>query len=245
VDYSTGIGGTAIGGALTGVPIRVVACYVPAPVLALVARPELKSVPALKGKTIAVLIFGGVAHFAARAIVKHFGLDPEKDVKYLAVGPPDARFAALSQGLVDAAVLGPPLDFAAKKQGHNILARADEILIFPETGLVAAVKKIQEKPDEIKRVIRAGIKANRYIRANRDGTIQFLMDWLRLNREIATATYDGVVNVYNEDINVCEQGLRLVIEETKKTVKVSREIHFNEIADLSIARVAQRELGIK
>jgi ABC-type nitrate/sulfonate/bicarbonate transport system substrate-binding protein len=245
VDYSTGIGGTAIGGALTGVPIRVVACYVPAPVLALVARPEFKSVPALKGKTIGILIAGGVAHFAARAIVKHFGLDPEKDLKYVAVGPPDARFAALSQGLVDAAVLGPPLDFAAKKQGHNILARADEVLIFPETGLVAAVKKIQEKPDEIKRVIRAGIKANRYIRANREGTIQFLMDWLKLNREIAAATYDGVVNVYNEDINVCEQGLRLVIEETKKTVKVSREIPFNEIADLSISRVAQRELGIK
>jgi NitT/TauT family transport system substrate-binding protein len=245
VDYSTGIGGTAIGGALTGLPIRVVACYVPAPVLALVARPEFKSVPALKGKTIGILIAGGVAHFAARAIVKHFGLDPEKDLKYVAVGPPDARFAALSQGLVDAAVLGPPLDFAAKKQGHNILARADEVLIFPETGLVAAVKKIQERPDEIKRVIRAGIKANRYIRGNREGTIQFLMDWLKLNREIAAATYDGVVNVYNEDINVCEQGLRLVIEETKKTVKVSREIPFNEIADLSISRVAQRELGIK
>ena len=29
VDYSTGIGGTAIGGALSGVPIKVVACYVP------------------------------------------------------------------------------------------------------------------------------------------------------------------------------------------------------------------------
>src|SRR5216684_1802176 len=92
VDYSTGIGGTAIGGALSGVPIKVVACYVPAPVLALVARPEIKSVQALKGKTIAVLIFGGVAHFAARVMVKHYGLDPEKDLKYLAVGPPDARY---------------------------------------------------------------------------------------------------------------------------------------------------------
>ena len=199
VDYSTGIGGTAIGGALSGVPIKVVACYVPAPVLALVARSEIKTVQALKGKTIAVLIAGGVAHFAARAIVKNFGLDPEKDLKYLAVGPPDARFAALSQGLVDAAVLGPPLDFAAKKQGHNILARADEVLVFPETGLVAATRKIQDRPDEIRRVIRAGIKANRYIRGNRDGTIQFLMDWLKLNREIAAATYEGVVKVYNED----------------------------------------------
>lgn len=245
VDYSTGIGGTAIGGALSGVPIKVVACYVPAPVLALVSRPEIKSVQQLKGKTIAVLIFGGVAHFAARSIVRHFGLEAERDLKYLAVGPPDARFAALTQGLVDAAVLGPPLDFAARKQGYNILARADEVLVFPETGLVTSAKKIQDKPDEVKRAIRAGIKANRFIRANRDGTVQFLMDWLKLNRESAAATYDSVVKVYDDDIQVCEKGLRLVIDETKKTVKSSREMAFSDIADLSILREAQREMGAK
>ena len=245
VDYSTGIGGTAIGGALSGVPIKVVACYVPAPVLALVARPEIKSVQALKGKTVAVLIFGGVAHFAARAVAKHYGLDSEKDLKYLAVGPPDARFAALSQGLVDAAVLGPPLDFEARKQGFNILARAHDVFVFPETGLVTSVKKIQEKPDEIKRVIRAGIKANRYIRSNRDGTIQFLTEWLKLNRESATVTYDSVVKVYDDDINLCDKGLRLVVDETKKTMKLSRDVPYSEIADLSILKEAQRELGIK
>ena len=245
VDYSTGIGGTAIGGALSGIPIKVVACYVPAPVLALVARPEFKTVQALKGKTVAILIAGGVAHFAARAIVKQFGLDAEKDLRYLAVGPPDARFAALSQGLVEAAVLGPPLDFEAKKQGHNILARADEVLIFPETGLVTSVRKIQGKADEIKRVIRAGIKANRYIRANRDGTAQFLMEWLKLNREAAGATYDSVVKVYNEDPSTCEKGLRLVIDETKKSMKITRDVPLSDIADLSLLREAQRELGTR
>jgi ABC-type nitrate/sulfonate/bicarbonate transport system substrate-binding protein len=245
VDYSTGIGGTAIGGALSGIPIKVVACFVPAPVLALVARPEYKTVQALKGKTVAVLIAGGVAHFAARAIARHYGLDAEKELKYLAVGPPDARFAALSQGLVEAAVLGPPLDFEAKKQGHNILARADEVLIFPETGLVASVRKIQEKSDEVKRVIRAGIKANRYIRANRDGTVQFLMEWLKLNREAASATYDSVVKVYNEDAGVCDKGLRLVIDETKKTVKSPREMSFGDVADLSMLREALKEMGGK
>jgi ABC-type nitrate/sulfonate/bicarbonate transport system substrate-binding protein len=245
VDYSTGIGGTAIGGALSGIPIKVVACFVPAPVLALVSRPEYKTVQALKGKTVAVLIAGGVAHFAARSIAKHYGLDAEKELKYLAVGAPDARFAALSQGLVEAAVLGPPLDFEAKKQGYNILARADEVIIFPETGLVASVRKIQERPDEIKRVIRAGIKANRYIRANRDGTVQFLMEWLKLNREAAGATYDTVVKVYNEDVGVCDKGLRLVIDETKKTVKTSREMAFGDIADLSMLREALKEMGGK
>src|SRR3989449_112822 len=225
VDYSTGIGGTAIGGALSGVPIKVVACFVPAPVLALVARPEINSIQALKGKTVAVLIFGGVAHFAARAVAKHYGLDPEKDLKYLAVGPPDARFAALSQGLVDAAVLGPPLDFEARKQGFNILARAHDVLVFPETGLVTSVKKIQDKPDEIKRVIRAGIKANRYIRANRDGIIQVLMEWLKLNREIGTATYGSVVKVFECYNHMCEKGLPLVDDEVKESNKVTRDVH--------------------
>jgi NitT/TauT family transport system substrate-binding protein len=245
IDYSTGIGGTAINGALSGIPIRVVACFVPAPVLGLVARPEFKIVQALKGKTIAILIPGGVAHFAARAIVKHAGLDPEKEMKYLAVGPPDARYAALTQGLVEAAILGPPLDFEARKQGYNILARADEVMVLPETGLVAGVKKIQDKPDEIKRVIRAGIKANRYIRANRDGTVQFLTEWLKLNRESAAATYDSVVRVYNEDVNVCDKGLRVVIDETKKTMKLSRDVPYSEVADLSIFRDTQRELAGK
>ncbi|HLN86154.1 MAG TPA: ABC transporter substrate-binding protein, partial [Candidatus Limnocylindrales bacterium] len=245
IDYSTGIGGTAIGGALSGVQIRVVACFVPAPVLGLVARPEFKTVTSLKGKTIAILIPGGVAHAAARAIVRHGGLDAEKEMKYLAVGPPDARYAALTQGLVEAAILGPPLDFEARKQGYNILSRADEVMVLPETGLVAGLKKIHDKPDEIKRIIRAGIKANRYIRANRDGTIQFLTEWLKLNRESAAATYDSVVRVYNEDANVCDKGLRSIVDETKKTMKLNRDVPYGEIADLSIFREAQRELGSK
>ena len=245
VDYSTGIGGTAIGGALSGIPIRVVACFVPAPVLGLVARPEFKTVQALKGRTIAILIPGGVAHAAARAMVKHFGLDSEKEMKYLAVGPPDARYAALTQGLVEAAVLGPPLDFEARKQGYNILARADEVMVLPETGLVAGLKKINDKPDEIKRVIRAGIKANRYIRANREGTVQFLTEWLKLNREAAAATYESVVRVYNEEINVCDKGLRVIVDETKKIMKLGRDVPYSEVADLSIFREAQRELASK
>ena len=245
IDYSTGIGGTAIGGALSGIPIRVVACFVPVPVLGLVARQEFKSVQALKGKTIAILIPGGVAHAAARSIVRSAGLDAEKEMKYLAVGPPDARYAALTQGLVEAAILGPPLDFEARKQGYNILARADEVMILPETGLVAGLKKIQARPDEIKRVIRAGIKANRYIRANRDGTVQFLMEWLKLNRDSAAATYDSVVRVYNEDVNVCDKGLRSIVDETKKTMKLSRDVPYSEIIELSIFREAQRELGSK
>ena len=242
LDYGTGM---ALGGPITGLPVKVVACFVPAPVFALVARPEVNSVQELKGKTVGISTFGGLSIFGARVITKHFGLDPDKDIKFVAVGAVEGRFIRLIQGQIDAAILAPPLDSEAKKKGFNILARAEDILIFPETGLVTGVKKIQEKPDEIKRVIRAGIKANRYIRENREGTIQFIMEWLKVNREVATTTYEGVVKVYNEDPGFCEKGLRVMIEERKTTLKVNREVPLSEVADLSILREAQREMGIK
>jgi len=242
LDYGTGM---ALGGPITGLPVKVVACFVPAPVFALVARPEVNSVQELKGRTVGISTFGGLSIFGARVITKHFGLDPDKDIKFVAVGAVEGRFIRLIQGQIDAAILAPPLDSEAKKKGFNILARAEDILIFPETGLVTGVKKIQEKPDEIKRVIRAGIKANRYIRGNRDGTIQFIMEWLKVNKDVAPATYEGVVKVYNEDPSVCEKGLRVMIEERKTTLKVNREVPLSEVADLSILREAQREMGAK
>jgi ABC-type nitrate/sulfonate/bicarbonate transport system substrate-binding protein len=242
LDYGTGM---TLGGPITGLPVKVVACFVPAPVFALVARPEIKSVRELKGKTVGISTFGGLSIFGARVIIKHFGLDPEKEIKFVAVGAVEGRFIRLTQGLIDAAVLAPPLDSEAKKMGFNVLARADEILVFPETGLVAGVKKIQDKSDEIKRVIKAGIKANRYIRGNRNGTIQVIMDWLKVNKEVAAATYDGVFKVYNEDPTLCEKGLRVMIDERKTTMKITRDVAVSEVADLSIIKEAQRELGSK
>ena len=147
--------------------------------------------------------------------------------------------------MVDAAIPAPPLDSEAKKKGFNILARADEILVFPETGWVAGVKKIQEKRDEIKRVIKAGIKSNRYIRSNRGGTIQFIMEWLKVNKDVAAATYEGVAKVYNEDPSVCETGLRTMIDERKAAMKITRDVALSEVADLSLIREALREMGIK
>ncbi len=242
LDYGTGM---ALGGPITGLPVKVVACFVPVPVFALVARAEIKSIQDLKGKTVGISTFAGLSIFAARVIAKHFGLDPDKDLKFVAIGAVEGRFIRLTQGLVDAAILAPPLDSEAKKKGFNILAKAEDILVFPETGLVAGIKKIQEKPDQIKQVLKAGIKANRYIRSNRDGTIQFIMEWLKVNKDVAAATYEGVVNAYNEDPSVCETGLRTMIDERKATLKITRDVAVSEVVDLSLIREALREIGGK
>ncbi len=241
IDYDTVIG-NGIGAAIRGLPVKIVASYVPATPIALIARPEFKSIQELRGKTIGLNTFGGTLESIARLICKHFGLDPDKEVKFLPTGTVDSRFAAMKQGLTAATLGSPPLDFLGKKLGFVVLARAHELFSYPASGLVTTVKKIKERPDEIKRVIKAGIKANRYIHQNREGTIQVMMEWLKIDKELATATYESVLKAFNEDGSLPENGLRLAVEEAKRVGKVDREVSLSEVADLSILREAQREL---
>jgi ABC-type nitrate/sulfonate/bicarbonate transport system substrate-binding protein len=178
-------------------------------------------------------------------MVRHFGLEPEKDVKFASGGLTEGRLARLQQGLIDATVVPVPLDLQARKMGLNVLARAYEIFTYPEGGLITTTTKIKMRPDEVKRLIRAGIKASRYIKANRDGTIQFLMEWQRTDREIAAGTYEFLAKTANDSGSLSETGFRLIIEEIKELAKVSREVALSEVADLSMLREAQKELGIK
>jgi hypothetical protein len=66
-----------------------------------------------------------------------------------------------------------------------------------------------------------------------------------LDKDVATALYDSSVKGFNDDGNLPEDGLRRLIEDTKKVTKVDREVALSEVADLSILREAQKELGIK
>ena len=242
-DYVIGM--SALRGAIQGLPLKVVASYIQGSTQTLVARSDIKNVSELRGRTITIGTPGGSPDRHARLMIKHFGLQPDRDVKFASGGLTEGRLARLQQGLIEATVVPVPLDLQAKKLGLNVLARAYEIFTYPEGGLVTTTMKIKGSPDEVKRVIRAGIKASRYIKANRDATIQFLMEWQRIDKEIATGTYEYLSKATNESGSLSEDGFRLMIEEIKELAKVSRDIPLTELADLSILRAAQKELGIR
>ncbi len=244
IDYHTVVSPALIA-ALRGIPVRLVACFAPGLTTAIIARPEFKTIQDLKGKTIGLNSIGGGLESTVRIMLKHYGIDPDKDVKFLATGTVDTRFAALKQGLTVATAGSTPVDYLGKKLGYVVLARAYDLFSYPNTGLVASVKKIKENPDQLKRVIKAGIKANRYLHQNRDGTIQAMMQWMRIDKETAAATYDGSAKSFNDDGGVPEAGLRLAIDEARKAANITREVAFSEVADLTVLREAQREMGVK
>ena len=244
VDYCQ-LFGAVVGGAIAGLPVRIVAGFLDNWPMTLIAQPELKALKDLKGKTLGISSFGATPDVAARMMIKQAGIDADKEIKIIALGSDAARLTALKQRVVDVVVISPPADTQMEKQGYRILARAYELFSFPYLGLGTHTRKIKEKPDEIRRVIKATIRANRFIRDNRDEAVRALIAWGKVEREFAYASYDALRNLFNADGAVPEDGLKLVIEQARRNAKVIREIMPNEVVDLTFLHEAQAELGIK
>jgi NitT/TauT family transport system substrate-binding protein len=244
IDYSM-VFASIIRGAMRGLPMKVVASFMDSSTHMLIARPEYKSLKDLKGKTLGVSTFGATADVTARMMFKQAGIDPEREIRIISLGTDRARFSALKEGIVDVAVISPPADSEGVKLGFQVLARAYDMFKFPFTGIGVSSKKLKEYPDEIKRIVKALIRSNRYVRQNRAGTIQTLAEWGRTDPESAAASYDSTWRIFSEDGSMSESGLKLVIEQARQALKVERKVSIDEVADFGSLREAHRELGIK
>ena len=244
IDY-TMVFSSVVRGALRGLPMKVVASFMDSSTHLLIARPEYKTIRELKGKTLAVSNYGATSDVAARMMMKHGGVDPEKELKIIQLGAERGRDAALKEGIVDVAVLSPPTDTDAQRSGFRVLSRFHELFKLPFTGIGTNLKKMKEKPDEVKRMVRAMLKANRFVRSNREGTIQTMMEWVKVDRESAAATYDSTWKIFSEDGSMPESGLKLVVDQGREAMKIERAVANSEVADFTFIREVQRELGIK
>ena len=244
VDY-TMIFASVIRAAMRGIPLKVIAVLIDSPPYAFIARPEITAMKALKGKTVGIGVYGSSNDIIARMMLERSGIDPDKETKLVAFGSDAARFAALKEGLVEAAIIAPPADAQARKVGLNVLARANDLFKFPHIGLGTTNKKLQERNEEVVRVIRAFIKANRFVRDHRQEAINVLMEWGRTQKEDAVASYDSTWQVFSPDGTMPDDGMRLVVDDAQKALKVNRSFAINEVADAGPLREAQRSLGIK
>ena len=82
-------GGTTAGAAVGGADLKIVATTVGTLVLNLVVRPEIEKPEQLRGKSIGISRYGTSLHTGARLAMKHFGLDPGKDVAIVEIGSGD------------------------------------------------------------------------------------------------------------------------------------------------------------
>src|ERR1041384_4873940 len=85
IDYVELIG-SVIRSAARNLPVRAISTGIRAPFFSIVAQTKYKSIKDLKGTVIGVASIGGTNQISTRITLKQLGLDPDKDIKFLAIG---------------------------------------------------------------------------------------------------------------------------------------------------------------
>lgn len=106
--------------ALGGFPVKMVMATTSGLNLALVVQPSIKSASDLKGKSVAITSFAGLPYTGLLLCLKELGMTKEHVVP-LNIGGKTARFEALLNGKVAAAILDPPYTTMAAKEGFKLL----------------------------------------------------------------------------------------------------------------------------
>jgi ABC-type nitrate/sulfonate/bicarbonate transport system substrate-binding protein len=88
------------------------------------------------------------------------------------------------------------------------------------------------------------VRANRFIREDKEGAVRILMEWGKVDRDHAAASYDSTWKVFSPDGNIPQEGLRFVVEQAKAELKLTRDVPLSEIVELAPLRQAQKELGL-
>lgn len=194
------------GAAARGLPVKIVAATTKVSGYAIISRPEIDSIKALKGKRIAINSFGSSADFAIYTVLSRNGLDPNKDVTLHAVsGSPDARFAALIGGSIDATVVNSPFEYRAELKGFRTLLSVREMAEFvriPIVGVSTTQRKIEKEPDEIVRLLRGLRAAILFLQSQREIGVGLLEKLLNIDRAAAERFYTLYRDQYNPELTV-------------------------------------------
>lgn len=237
VDYIYSAG-TVIRGAVIGVPVKGLTFDFTKVFHSLMARPEITSAAALKGKKVAVSSFGATGDLAARVAVQALGLDPNKDVTFLALGPDTLRYTAIQSGTVQATHMPLPFNIRMKKEGFNELLYVGKILNQPLTGLATSMDKIQKNPEQIRRMVRAFVRASRAFKNERAEFVAFAQKKFSLSKDVTEEAYDYLIDALSQDGFVDEPVLQRAIDDAKKSLGVSKPVNQVDVVDYSFLRAA-------
>lgn len=247
IDYNGAVTGT-IGGAVRGQPMKVLLFTVAKPFLFLMSNKEIKDVKQLRGKKVAGSSPGGSATLIADKILKHYGLEPGRDVSLLPMGGSAAgRFAVLDNGVVDASFLSVPENIFALEKGYNELVFAGDVIEFPQNGFGTSEKKIRDNPDEVYRMVRATLRGLQFVwdKNNQDAVVNILMkQWRMSDKKLAAETFRHVMRVLTRDAYVKPESVQVLVDLARESAKVTKPVSTADVVDYSFVDKARKELGI-
>ena len=239
-------GGTAtIHANVGGSDLIYIAASVDRSTLILFGQKALTNFDALRGKSVATTSVGAFGEIAMRKTAKEHGMEIGKDIKLLYhKGPPDALSTFLV-GNADGVIITPPQTDIAKSKGFPVIIDYFEKglkIIGPGTGVARSfVKKypntlkvfLMGYLDGVKRSLDDPAYAQKILGQSSKITDGKLLD----------DSYREGVKVWNKDMTVDPQAIKLVLEQS--TIPKAVELDPQRFYDNTLIREVNRDYASK
>ena len=233
IDYAFGAS-TISRGSISGAPVRLVSLALRTSFHTLVARPQVKSIAELKGKTIAVTI-GAADDFVARHLLRRAGIDA-RDVSFVNMGGSDTRFPAMHSGKIDATPLSLPFFIIAKRQGFTLLGSASDVIDMATVGIGTSIRKIQQEREQVKKMVRAQLDTLRWIKNQKAEVVPFLQKFFELDEDVAVESHTIYSKLIVEDGKPVPGAIKTVLEQQGKP-----DLPLERVVDATVVEEVLRE----
>jgi NitT/TauT family transport system substrate-binding protein len=177
-----------------GAPVAILRVEVQLPPYALMAKAAIRNPAGIKGKLISVGGAKDITRIYVEQMLDRLGVKPgEYDLAY--AGATSARFAALSSGAVDAAILTPPFNFNAQSAGFINLGNINDHVDMPFAGIAVNTKWAEANRETAAKIVGVYNRsiAWLYDPANRAEAVTILNKVSKLKTEDVEQAYDYLI----------------------------------------------------
>ena len=232
IQYAATIG-SAVAAAIRGINVRTVMLFVDRPLQDLVGAPGIGAIGDLKGKVLALSSRGGLQDIIMRRILTQSKIDPNQ-VTTITIPGQSAMIAALKTGRIAAALLNPPYNFLAYREGLNNLGFSGNFVRLPSTGVATLGETLERSPEQVRRVIRALTRARAFAKDNKAKVLATLKRAMRIDDEdLLSKIYDQHKQVETVDGRVDANLIADTIRDARQTENITKEIPANQVFDFS------------
>jgi len=211
------VGNQCVDVALEGADLVYIANTASRFIFRLYGDPAIKSVADLKGKVVAATQPAASTDYAARILLRKYGLVPDKDVKIIYAGSSPALLSMLKAGNAAAGLINPPATYQAQELGLKQIANVTDLNIpFIFVAVCTTRKVIQQKPDAITRYLRAYTEAISIILRDKETALKVMAKNMKMdNRQWVEAVYDDVAGVLQRTPYMSKVEVQAVLEVVK------------------------------
>ncbi|HEX2928605.1 MAG TPA: ABC transporter substrate-binding protein [Candidatus Binatia bacterium] len=251
VDYS-GAGGSGMRAALRGAPIKAVMFQTEKVTWYLLAAAEIQKISDLKGKRVAVGTVGDTQDALITMLVEREGVSG-RDIVRVAMPSRNTTNTILSlkTGAFSAAVVNADESLLGEREGLRTLAFVGDLFPYPFQGFVAPDKAIAERPNDIKRWLRAMARSLMFIRERPEEAADIAMKKIPMGnvtrpmvvegiRRFAKAIPEGVPGLPSA------QGIKTLMElDVRAPLKIKEDVAPEKVMSLRLMREVKEELESK